>query len=46
MNIDNELFQVYLNVITTGIASGFVIGFISWAIGFGIYGIINWFKLS
>lgn len=46
MSFDNELFTNYLYVMTSGIAAGFSIGFIAWAIGFGIYGIIKWIKLS
>ena len=37
-------FYDYLQVGIYGIAAGFVIGFISWAIGFVVYGIIKIFK--
>lgn len=46
MNYNNELFSSYLDVICAGIAAGFMLGFIAWAIGFGIYGITKWIKMS
>lgn len=46
MIFNDEMFKYYLFVITSGMAAGFSIGFIAWAIGFGIYGIIKWIKLS
>lgn len=44
MIFDNEYFNNYLTVMISGISTGFMLGFISWAIGFGIYGIIKLFK--
>lgn len=41
MTLDN-----YMTIITYGIAAGFSIGFISWAIGFVIYSMIKFFKLG
>jgi transketolase C-terminal domain/subunit len=47
MTFNSELFNsVYMEVITVGIAAGFAIGFITWAIGFAIYGIIKFFKMA
>lgn len=46
MNFDNTLFNAYVYIIGTGIGIGFGVGFIAWAIGFGIYGIIKWFKMA
>lgn len=46
MIFNSEFFDIYSDVMITGIAAGFSLGFISWAIGFGIYGIIKFFKLS
>lgn len=42
--IDNYIFGTYLDVIVSGIAAGFTIGFIAWGIGFAVYGIIKLFK--
>lgn len=39
-------FNDYLYIISAGMGIGFVGGFISWAIGFAVYSIIKWFKLS
>ena len=46
MIFDNEIFSTYLEVIIAGISAGFTLGFISWAIGFAIYGIIKFIKMS
>ena len=46
MIFDNEIFGTYLQVIIAGISAGFTLGFISWAIGFAIYGIIKFFKMA
>lgn len=37
-------FFEYLQIAIYGMATGFVIGFMSWAIGFVIYGIVKIFK--
>lgn len=39
-------FGDYLYVISAGMGIGFTIGFILWALGFTVYSIIKWFKLS
>lgn len=46
IDFSSDIFNAYMNVIITGITAGFALGFISWAIGFGIYGIIKLFKLA
>ena len=46
MKFLNDMFNTYLDVGITGISTGFVIGFISWGIGFAIYSISKWFKMS
>lgn len=43
-DFSNEMFNMYIEVAVTGISAGFTLGFISWAIGFAIYGIIRFFK--
>lgn len=45
-NLNSDMFGLYLNVILAGISAGFTLGFISWAIGYGIYAIIKFFKLA
>lgn len=46
-NFDIDLFSLLLdNVLIVGIATGFVIGFLSWSIGFAIYTVIKWFKMA
>lgn len=42
----NDMFSTYLTVIATGISAGFVLGFISWGIGYAIYSIIKFFKMA
>lgn len=39
-------FYDYLYVVSAGLGTGFTIGFISWGLGFAVYSIIKWFKLS
>lgn len=46
MNIDSTLFASFLEVAGAGLSAGFTIGFISWAVGFAIYGIIRFFKMA
>ena len=46
MIFDSDLFNTYISVFTCGMGMGFGIGFIAWGIGFGIYGIIRWFKMA
>lgn len=46
IDFNSDIFKVYMDVSVTGISAGFTLGFIAWAIGFGIYGIIKWTKLS
>lgn len=38
--------DLFVEVLITGIACGFIVGFISWAIGFAIYSIIKLFKMA
>lgn len=46
MNFDSDMFGTYLTVIVAGISAGFVLGFISWGIGYAIYSIIKFFKMA
>ena len=46
LNFDSNIFGKYLDVIVVGISAGFVLGFMAWAIGFAIYGIIKFFKMA
>lgn len=46
MNFDSDMFGMYLSVIAAGMSAGFVLGFISWGIGFAIYSIIKFFKMA
>lgn len=46
MNFDSNIFVIYLDVIGAGISAGFVLGFISWGIGYAIYSIIKFFKMA
>ena len=46
MNIDSTLFAALLDAVGAGLFSGFTIGFISWGVGFAIYGIIKFFKMA
>lgn len=36
----------WMECLGIGIGMGFGVGFIAWAIGFGIYGIIKFFKMA
>ena len=42
----SDLMNVWFSSLEIGICAGFVIGFIAWGIGFGIYAIIKLFKLA
>lgn len=42
----SDYFSIWLESLITWIGSGIIIGFISWAIGFAIYGIIKMFKMA
>lgn len=46
MNFDSAVFGNYLYVIVDGISAGFTVGFMAWALGFAIYGIIKFFKMA
>ena len=46
MNFDSDMFGTYLSVVVAGMSAGFVLGFISWGIGFAIYSIIKFFKMA
>lgn len=46
LDFNSEVFNLYMDVTVTGIAAGFTLGFISWAVGFAIYGIIKLIKLA
>ena len=46
MNFDDVTFNTFMEVGISGIATGFTLGFIAWGIGFAIYSIIKWFKMS
>lgn len=46
MTFLNENFEIYMDVMIAGISSGFTLGFLAWAIGFGIYGIIHLIKMA
>lgn len=39
-----DVFNVYITCFGIGIAAGFALGFMSWGLGFAIYGIIKVFK--
>jgi hypothetical protein len=41
----SDLFSLWVSLLSEGIVLGFMLGFISWGIGFGIYGIIRLFKM-
>lgn len=40
------IFDVWVYTFISGIGLGFLLGFICWGIGFGIYGIIKLFKMA
>lgn len=42
----SNIFNAWLYTLLSGIGLGFMLGFICWAIGFGIYGIIKLFKMA
>ena len=42
----SDIMNVWFTSFEIGICAGFVIAFIGWAVGFGIYAIIKWFKTS
>lgn len=46
IDFNSDVFNLYMNVSISGIAAGFSLGFISWGIGFAIYGIIKLFKMA
>lgn len=46
LDFNSDIFGLYMNVSIIGIAAGFTLGFISWGIGFVIYGITKLFKLA
>lgn len=46
IDFNSDIFNLYMNVSITGIAAGFTLGFISWGIGFAVYGITKLFKLA
>jgi hypothetical protein len=46
MIFDADIFDIYLNVILSGMFLGFTIGFISWIIGFAIYELIHFFRMA
>lgn len=41
----SDLFSLWISSLSVGLVLGFMLGFISWGIGFGIYGIIRLFKM-
>ena len=45
-SFDESIFDVYSAVMVSGIAAGFVLGFIAWAIGYAVYAIIKFIKVS
>lgn len=46
MTFDTELYRILAGVMTAGIFSGFVAGFISWGLGYAVYSVIKFFKQS
>lgn len=46
INLNSDMFGLYLYVMIAGISAGFTLGFISWGIGYAIYAIIKFFKLA
>ena len=46
MIFSNNLFMSYINAFVYGIALGFFLGFIAWAMGYAIYHILKIFKSS
>lgn len=46
MNFTFDMFDIFFEVMLTGIFTGFLIGFICWIIGFGIYEMIHLFRMA
>lgn len=46
MTFEKDIFKIYSDVMVSGIAAGFMMGFIAWAIGYAVYGIIKFIKQS
>lgn len=46
MTFEKDIFHIYSDVMVSGIAAGFMMGFIAWAIGYAVYGIIKFIKQS
>jgi len=42
----SDLFGSYISALLAGMASGFTLGFIAWAIGYAIYAFIKFFKMA
>lgn len=42
----SDIMSVWFSSFGIGICTGFTIAFIAWGVGFGIYAIIKWFKMS
>ena len=42
----SDLFGSYISTLLVGMASGFTLGFIAWAIGYAIYAFIKFFKMA
>lgn len=40
-----EIFELWSGSLLSGVCLGFMVGFICWGVGFGIYGIIKMFKM-
>ena len=46
MMFTSDLFGYYISTLLIGMASGFTLGFIAWAIGYAIYAFIKFFKMA
>jgi hypothetical protein len=42
----SDILSLFVYALTMGVMVGMGLGFICWAIGFGIYGIIKMFKMA
>lgn len=42
----SDYFSIWIESFIMGIGLGFILGFITWAVGFAIYGIIKMFKMA
>lgn len=42
----SNYFSVWIESLIMGIGLGFILGFITWAVGFAIYGIIKMCKMA